>query len=65
MSSVAVAAWRTASLASELRVTTDSSSSSFDSGSSPRAAASLTGSGAAPDLMASRMLLEMAVLLEW
>lgn len=46
-------------------MTTDSSSSSFESGSSPRAAASLTGSGAAPDLMASRMLLEMAVLLEW
>lgn len=62
LSSVAVAAWRTVSLGSAPRVTTDSSSSSFESGSSPRAAASFIASSAAPDLMASIILLGMALL---
>jgi hypothetical protein len=62
VSSVAVAALRISGLASELRATTDSSRSSFESGSSPRAAASFIASGAAPDLMASRIWLLMVLL---
>jgi hypothetical protein len=58
---VAVAADRTASSESALNAMTDSSSSSLVSGRSPRAAASLTLSGAFPVLIASKTLFEMIV----
>jgi hypothetical protein len=53
---------RTSSLESESesRATSDSSRSSLENGSKPRAAASLIGCGAVPDLMASTIWCEMA-----